>query len=434
MTSILKPWVTELGLRHQGALVSMIRGCDSIPKEDPAKALIRNLRAVLLEPHCGDPAKCASFIEVVPPSVLLGRMQTFLGSFDHYPVHFLLHLLQAVEIIGYKHRKGHQWASFYRTLCKKMHVNPETEEQLDHRLHADEKTFAGAEALSTWPHELLGAPAARGGKSRVIEQLNSDSDKPEGVSRTTWEVEAAKDAKEQLAEIEATMKWMSNPNNFKNIDITDPAIVQRDLIQRINQTTRNPNQADPTRPMSEQLPEAFVKGFSDYKCFHVTITSNPYKDVVDQSLWESGWLAANRAKHNGYDDPRPRQEGFDAYHDGLAVTDNPYQAIAKGSQEWNIGWERGKSAVELEGYLAGETGPPWVENPYKAVRPRSQWYVGRNKRVGERVAAGDGDATPGYVNQDRHGFDKSGFYEGHKPTAQQLDREAMQQYRGVPRS
>ena len=63
MPSILLPWVTELGLRHQGVLLSAIRGCDTAPRNDASKNLVRCLRAELLLPHCGDPRKSASFIE-----------------------------------------------------------------------------------------------------------------------------------------------------------------------------------------------------------------------------------------------------------------------------------------------------------------------------------------------------------------------------------
>jgi hypothetical protein len=33
-TGILQEWVARLGLRHQGVLVTAIRGCATMPKED----------------------------------------------------------------------------------------------------------------------------------------------------------------------------------------------------------------------------------------------------------------------------------------------------------------------------------------------------------------------------------------------------------------
>ena len=62
MPSVLKEWVTHLGLRHQGVLMACVRGCDNVPKEDPTKALARCLRDVLLNSF--DP-RPSSFIEHV---------------------------------------------------------------------------------------------------------------------------------------------------------------------------------------------------------------------------------------------------------------------------------------------------------------------------------------------------------------------------------
>jgi len=142
MPSILKDWVTHLGLRHQGVLLSAIRGCDGVPKDDPSKALVLVLRDVLLNAY--DP-KPSSFIEHVSDGYeLRARMRPVLKSHDHYPVHYITHLMYAAEIIGYKwpEEARFYWLWFYEQLCKGLHVNPETEKQMDRRLNADEATFA----------------------------------------------------------------------------------------------------------------------------------------------------------------------------------------------------------------------------------------------------------------------------------------------------
>lgn len=56
---------------------------------------------------------------------------------DQYPVHWLLHFIQAAEIIGYKcpdQNVRNYWKYFYITAVKAMHLNPESEFQLDMRL------------------------------------------------------------------------------------------------------------------------------------------------------------------------------------------------------------------------------------------------------------------------------------------------------------
>lgn len=76
----------------------------------------------------------------------------FLDSHDHYPHHFLMHFTHAAEILGYKMPYKPQrewWGGFYHKLVHKLHLNPETEAQLDARLNADEETFADQQNTQT---------------------------------------------------------------------------------------------------------------------------------------------------------------------------------------------------------------------------------------------------------------------------------------------
>lgn len=160
--SVLQDWVLTLGLRHQGVLLTAVRGCDTAPKNDPSKLFTRMLRGAFLNCHCGDAAKAATFIEspwtelslqeslaLEQPrrslNVLHQRFTAFRKDWEHYPHHYCGHIKHAIEIIGYKHpdlelRK--MFRDFYFLLCRGLHVNPETEQQLDERLNADEAQFA----------------------------------------------------------------------------------------------------------------------------------------------------------------------------------------------------------------------------------------------------------------------------------------------------
>ena len=144
MASILQNWVIDLGLRHQGVLLTAVRGCDTVARDEQSKMLVRYYRACILNPHCGDVKKAVSFM--VWPDDYEARqvMLAVIKSHDHLPHHYLLHLVHAAEILGYKHpdkAKADLWTFFYRQIVKKFHMNPETQEQLDHRLNADEDTF-----------------------------------------------------------------------------------------------------------------------------------------------------------------------------------------------------------------------------------------------------------------------------------------------------
>jgi hypothetical protein len=144
MKSVLQDWVMELGLRHQGVMLCAVRGCDTAPKDDPSKLLCRCLRYAVLNCHCGDATKAVSFIELVSDDELHRRMVGFLKNCDHYPQHYVSHLMHAAEVIGYKHPDEwmrQRWIWFYCKLVSGLHLTPETESQLDARLLASEEHF-----------------------------------------------------------------------------------------------------------------------------------------------------------------------------------------------------------------------------------------------------------------------------------------------------
>lgn len=140
--SVLQPWVETLGLRHQGVLLSCIRGCDSVPKEDASKLLARCLRGVVLVSFDTKPS---SFIDDVGHAETFNRMTAVLKNCDHYPVHYIMHLMHGAEIIAYKHPDQlvrDLWRRFYVRLARGFHLFPETPYDLDVRLNAKEEDFA----------------------------------------------------------------------------------------------------------------------------------------------------------------------------------------------------------------------------------------------------------------------------------------------------
>jgi hypothetical protein len=151
MPNILQPWVENLGLRHQGVLVSAIRGCDIAPRHDPSKMIQRLLRGAVLEPHCGRTGKPMTYIMTEPDSTKWWEIvDPFLRSWDHYPNHYVMHFIHATEIIGYHGPVDEpvfaiRWAMFYKKACHALHVNPETSQQLDERLDREEAAFYAAQ-------------------------------------------------------------------------------------------------------------------------------------------------------------------------------------------------------------------------------------------------------------------------------------------------
>lgn len=146
--SIVQEWAANLGLRHQGVLVSAVRGCDSVAREDRSKYLVRVFRGVLLKSHCGDAAKAGSFIAPFDYDQWLDASHDFMRSIDHYPNHWLLHWMHACQIVGFYHpdmEVRHCFYMVYEKLCRKFHVNSESFNQLEARLNADEDTFVKAQ-------------------------------------------------------------------------------------------------------------------------------------------------------------------------------------------------------------------------------------------------------------------------------------------------
>jgi hypothetical protein len=142
--SILQDWVSELGLRQQGVLLTAVRGCDTAAKEGISKKLVRAFRAEILNAHVGDPKKSSTFIEPFEEEEIEEMAVEFCRDLDPYPLHYVLHLAHAAEVLGYYHPQmdtAAAWRTLYLTVCRKFHMNPETKEQLDARLNADEATF-----------------------------------------------------------------------------------------------------------------------------------------------------------------------------------------------------------------------------------------------------------------------------------------------------
>lgn len=150
---VLQDWVMDLGLRHQGVLLTAVRGCDDAPKDDPSKLFTRMLRGCFLNAHCGDPNKAQTFIEspkkisMHPLEEFDKRFTAFRKNLDHYPHHYVMHVVHTMEIIGYYHPDldiQYMAHDFYNIFCRGLHVNPETKEQLDTRLNKNEADFGRA--------------------------------------------------------------------------------------------------------------------------------------------------------------------------------------------------------------------------------------------------------------------------------------------------
>lgn len=132
MPCVVQPWMNDLTFKQQSVILSALRGCDGKEKHDCTKRIVRALRGIVL--YDADPD--STFIRRESLS-LAEAVAEFSGDLDHYPMHFVLHLMFAAEIVGYEHPDRdtrHDWAAFYFKTVHAMHLNPETPEEMRARL------------------------------------------------------------------------------------------------------------------------------------------------------------------------------------------------------------------------------------------------------------------------------------------------------------
>lgn len=136
--SVLHDWVHKLTFHQQALLMTGIRGADGSPKHDTAKAISRYLRGCVLKAAGNWNGTNNNNFMWGEYGLFMNYAVAFWEDHDHYPHHFIMHLLHCAEVIGYKHPDDYirdQWNSFYVHGCYSFHMQPETEEQMDERLN-----------------------------------------------------------------------------------------------------------------------------------------------------------------------------------------------------------------------------------------------------------------------------------------------------------
>lgn len=153
--SVLQEWVGDLSMMQQTVLLTAIRGPDGLPKYGPVKMLTRWFRRCILYSAMDgkiftDPQERGGGSFTGPSVTYVAGddsglweplmdevVDGFMQLEDTIPHHFYLHLVHAVEILGYKHpdkRIRFWWNGLYLRLVHAFHLHPEAESELDARL------------------------------------------------------------------------------------------------------------------------------------------------------------------------------------------------------------------------------------------------------------------------------------------------------------
>lgn len=152
---VFQDWIFDLSMQQQSVLVLACRGPDGVGKFHPTKKLVTHYRAsVLRAAYLGRPMRVdegdnTTFMTLKRFSddeywALVAKH--WFAHVDEIPHHYYMHILHGAEIIGYKHPEElfrTRWAQFYFTACNDLHMNPETEAQLDLRLNDWDQEFWG---------------------------------------------------------------------------------------------------------------------------------------------------------------------------------------------------------------------------------------------------------------------------------------------------
>lgn len=154
---VLQDWLQSLSYKQQSVLLSALRGCDGVRKNDPSKAVVRQLRNDILKNADGQEA----FMSNKRDWKAIQKLTTHM---DRYPMHYIMHGIQAMEILGYYHPDpeiAEYWNNAYTLFVRKLHLQPETKAENAERLRdtrkAEKQVFHyinltnGIDAIPTLP-------------------------------------------------------------------------------------------------------------------------------------------------------------------------------------------------------------------------------------------------------------------------------------------
>lgn len=140
--------MNDLSIREQGSLLIALRGCDAAPKmpyDQPHRILTSALRNIVLAPAD------AREVDSEPGcfGISFHALANFFGAdakklrasdFGYLPIHYVMHLFHAVEIVGYRYPDAHiraYYEKLYRRFVDGLHLVPESKEAMIERLTED---------------------------------------------------------------------------------------------------------------------------------------------------------------------------------------------------------------------------------------------------------------------------------------------------------
>lgn len=131
---VLQDWMGRLSWKQQSVIISSLRGADTgyCPQIKKINKWMRGITQ-----------NNADISSQYMQEEKLPILENIEKEFEFCSVHYAIHFLQGLEIIGYNHPNdeiSNMAKNYYYNLVEKvLHLNPETKEQLEERL--EDKNF-----------------------------------------------------------------------------------------------------------------------------------------------------------------------------------------------------------------------------------------------------------------------------------------------------
>jgi hypothetical protein len=146
MSSVFPEWLQSLPMQQQSVLLLAARGPDGVRKHAPSKRIVTAYRAFVLKAAYfgrslrsseGGGNEFMSRQRFDDDAIWEVDVTDFFAGIDELQHHYIMHLIHGTEILGYKHPDivvRRKWLSFYMQAVIDLHLQPESEAELDSRL------------------------------------------------------------------------------------------------------------------------------------------------------------------------------------------------------------------------------------------------------------------------------------------------------------
>lgn len=144
--SLFPAWLSQLTLQQQAVLMAAVRGQDGDTKTTGFKQIASAMRSSFMKaahtgrmPLIGEHLASFMSLRIFADAETWERMLkvTIEEEGDGAVLHYYTHLMHAAQVLSFKHPDEtfrERWRTCYLMMVEKLHLYPESEEEMDERL------------------------------------------------------------------------------------------------------------------------------------------------------------------------------------------------------------------------------------------------------------------------------------------------------------